>query len=594
MTKALDRKLRTARLRLGADILLSQVGLFAALAGAMLLLAVVAERVFAVEILNVWWYAGVAGGAAVGAVVVWAIKHPGRLATAILIDERLALRERFSTALAFADSDDPFARAACREAHESAGTATIKGRFPIRPTRRWSVAGVAWVAFAAALLWLPIFDVLGNKAEADEVTRQKRALSEAKTDIKKAVSRVEAVVKQMDNPKLAEELAKLAKMQESGNVRAMKREAIKRIEDLAKQLDKLKAGEKMRGAQNLKDRLRQLRGSPKGLDNRLNQALAKARFAEAAKMLEEMRKRLDDARQLEEINKQLAEGKLTPEQAERLKQELADNKLTPEEAQKLAEQLDDLGRQLQELAKNQKELEDALAQAGCDKGLAQLSEEDLRQALKDAGLTDEQIDKLMQTAAACRNASAACQGLGEKMSLAGMQGGEGLTPEELAELIDQLGDMESLEGQLAMIEAALSECELAGACLGQGEAGEGGKIGGLLLAGARDGPLPKNPKWAGPTVGRGPGQASGDRPTGPDEDVTHTKTGVKNDPRASKPIGSWMVKGTQVRGEAKQEFKNVVQAAKDRAAEAISDSRIPREYQPAVKKYFGDLEKKSE
>jgi len=55
-------------------------------------------------------------------------------------------------------------------------------------------------------------------------------------------------------------------------------------------------------------------------------------------------------------------------------------------------------------------------------------------------------------------------------------------------------------------------------------------------------------------------------------------------------IASWYFKGMQVKGEAKRAFAEVVQAGRDRAAEAISENQIPRKYEESVKKYFGRLE----
>ena len=94
-----------------------------------------------------------------------------------------------------------------------------------------------------------------------------------------------------------------------------------------------------------------------------------------------------------------------------------------------------------------------------------------------------------------------------------------------------------------------------------------------------------------PAPGMGPGKAFGKRPTGPDENTGLTKTGVKNTAKASEPIARWFVKGTQVKGESKQEYKDVARVAGDQASEAISENRIPPEFHDAVKKYFGEMEK---
>ena len=71
---------------------------------------------------------------------------------------------------------------------------------------------------------------------------------------------------------------------------------------------------------------------------------------------------------------------------------------------------------------------------------------------------------------------------------------------------------------------------------------------------------------------------------------TSTKnTKVMNKVGEGPVIASWYFKGTQVKGEARREFSEVVQAGRDAAAEAINENEIPRKYQEAVKNYFGRL-----
>jgi hypothetical protein len=55
-------------------------------------------------------------------------------------------------------------------------------------------------------------------------------------------------------------------------------------------------------------------------------------------------------------------------------------------------------------------------------------------------------------------------------------------------------------------------------------------------------------------------------------------------------IASWYFQGSQVKGEAQRDFTEVIQAARDSAAEAISEKQIPRRYEDAIKSYFGRLE----
>jgi hypothetical protein len=55
-------------------------------------------------------------------------------------------------------------------------------------------------------------------------------------------------------------------------------------------------------------------------------------------------------------------------------------------------------------------------------------------------------------------------------------------------------------------------------------------------------------------------------------------------------IASWYFKDVQIKGEARRDFTEVVEAGRANAAEAISENQIPRKYEEAMKKYFGQLE----
>jgi hypothetical protein len=88
----------------------------------------------------------------------------------------------------------------------------------------------------------------------------------------------------------------------------------------------------------------------------------------------------------------------------------------------------------------------------------------------------------------------------------------------------------------------------------------------------------------------GPGRGFGLRGLDKSSQAGTKKTKVKSDAERGPAIASWYVKGTQVKGEARRDFSAVVQAARDSAAEAISDNQIPRKYEQAVKSYFGQLE----
>src|SRR5665213_934278 len=93
---------------------------FTALCGAVLI-AIILDRFFQLELPRewIWMWAGT-GAAIIGAGTYAFIRRPSAHYAAVEIDSRLALKEKFSTALYLRRSSDAFAAAAVRDAEATA------------------------------------------------------------------------------------------------------------------------------------------------------------------------------------------------------------------------------------------------------------------------------------------------------------------------------------------------------------------------------------------------------------------------------------------------------------------------------------------
>jgi len=548
MRETLYKRLRDAGMRHGTNLLLKYLGAALLCAGTVAAVAVAVERALGLEWFRAWHAGALAGAAAVTAGVLGFLKRPNRLEVAVLVDDRLKLRERFSTAVALADSDDPFARAAVADACDRAESVLVGRHFPVRPSRRWLYAAGSWAAAVTLFLAMPTLDLFGHAEERKNENRRIARLDRAKADVRQATSRVETVVKELGDAELSKELARLGDLKDAAKAGDLRRDAIRKLGDLSEKLQELKAGPRQTSARTLQDMLKGLRSVPKGLSRELDQALAKGDLGKVKELLKDLMGKLQ-------------EGKLTDEQQAAL-----------------AEQLKNLGEQLEKLAKSRKALSDELARQGLDRDLASLSEKELREAMKKAGLTDEQIDKLMEQAKACQQAGQNCQGLAQALGKLGasMSSGE-LTPVELSELGEMLDALEGMLQEAGLTEASLEEIENAIALLG---AGQGDQQGLSLIVNVDN--------------ARGKGQAGGKRPIDESTDVGTTKTRTKTKTGKGPIIASWYFKGPQVKGESKKKLTRIIQAAKDSAAEAVSDNEIPRKYEESVKKYFGGLEESTQ
>jgi hypothetical protein len=570
MRETLNKRLRNAGVRHGTNLLLKYLGAALLCAGAAAVIAVAVERVLGLELLRIWYAGALAGAAVVGAGVVWFVKRPRRLEVAVLVDDRLKLRERFSTAVALADSDDPFAQAAVADACDRAESVLVGRHFPVRPSRRWLYAAGSWAAAMTLFLAMPTLDLFSSAEQRTKEARRIARLERAKADVKQATSRVETVVKELGDAELSKELARLGDLKDAAKAGELRRDAIRKLGDLSEKLEKLKAGPRQTSARTLQEMLKGLRSVPKGLSRELDQALARGDLGKVKELLKD-------------LTDKLQEGKLTEAQLAAL-----------------AEQLKNIGDQLDKLAEGQKEMsdeaarqamEDELARQGMDRKMASLNEKDLREALKKAGLTDEQIDKLMEQAKAaqdaarqaCQQAGQSCQGLAQALGKLGQSMSAGqMTPGELAELSEMLDGLEGMLQEAGLTEASLGEIKDAIALLGAGQGDPQGLS--LVMGGNGNGKL----NLIG--NGMGSGGVGGKRPTDESTGVGTTKTRAKTKTGEGPIVASWYFKGPQVKGESKKKLTRVLQAAKAGAAEAVSDNEIPRKYEESVKKYFGGLE----
>lgn len=542
------KRLAEVRLRWGLDRLLRQVGDAALGIGVVAVLAVAVERAFAVRILSDLPIGLFLAAVAVLVAVRWYLTRPSAMQVALALDERLALRERFSTVLAFSESDDPFAVAAREEARRRAAHLDVGRSFPIRPTWRWAHASASWVALALVVLLMPTLDLLGHKAHAQKIAKEQEAVELAKADLAKAVSRVEEVAKQLGASDLASELAELKNFDAPATPQEIRRQGVRALSDVAGKLDEMRKSDAAEAARTLQDMMKQLRMPGEGLSRDLARALARGNFDKAADIAKSLQDRLDR------------------------------DDLSPEERAALSKALGDLARQLERIAAGRKALEDALEFYGLDKKLADLSEDQLRDALQKSGLSQETIEKLLKQAQACRAASQSCSGLAKALGKCAMPG---LSPGDLAALADQLSGLDALAQQLALIDVLQSEIEAAMAIAGAGLGISPGMGAGL---GAYQAGIGQGTGGTG-----GPGQGQGPVDTAGVEPVGTQGMRVSGQAGPGPIVATWYTQEGQIKGEATRAATDVIQAAKDTAAEAVSENRIPARYHESVKHYFGDL-----
>ena len=550
MLEILEKKLRSVWFRRSINLLLKHTGRVLTVVGIIVMLVVLTDRLLAFGIIksvNSQAILYFSAATFVLILLLWLLRQPSRMQVSLLLDERLKLHERFSTTLAFADSEDPFAGAARSEARQKAEHVDLQGHFPIRPTRCWVYAASTWL-IAVAVFFMPQKDLLGFLRKDRQEQKRAEQLEKTKVDIKEAADPVKLAVKQLGEPELADALNKLDQTPKDARPQDVKRQAIRQLGDLSNKIQQMQSGMKLDSVNQLQKMFKQLRGSSDVFSQKLRLALAKGQFSKASNIMSDLQK------------------------------ELAKGNLSPEQQKALAGQLKDLAKRLQDLAQKNEEFEKELEKLGLDKELAKLGEQQLRQELLKRGLAAENIEELLRKASAFRSAAGMCAGLGSAMAACGAGAGL-LSGDGLAAAVDQLNDFDALQQQLMLTKASLDEISRAiaylGDGMGQGLGGQGSFMEGLSNR--------YGPGTGGPGVGYGPRGMAAD-------DTSTQRTRLKNKPGQGPAIASWYFQESQIRGEARREFTEVVQAARDGAAAAISDNEIPRKYEEAIKKYFGRLE----
>ena len=484
-----------------------------------------------------------------GAFLLWTLRCPRRMDVAIEIDRRVGLRERFSTAVALADQESGFAKAACKDAHKAAEHIAVVGQFPIRLSRRWLLVGAAWVLALGVGQLMPELDLFGW-GERDRLEKQKQEdIRQVKTEIDEATLAIKATLTRLGDGELAAELPAMEDVGLEREPEQMKRETIRKLGDVAESLRKMQGDNRLGSLEEMEKMLKGLRGTSGEMSRELSRSLAKGDFSRAA------------------------------EQVRQLQEELVKRELSQNQQRELARQLKALAEQLQQLAERNEGLEKELEKSGLKPGLAKLGEKELRKALQESGLDAEKIEKLMKKARACRSASSSCEGLARALAGCGAAEGE-LAGDALAELAEQLSELESLQQEIAMLEASLAEIGRAVASLGKGAGLEG-------MGGKR--PWSEGLSLGESTGSGGPGKGRGPRETEASGDIATESERVKNAAKAGPVIASWYFHGDQIKGEARQGLTNAVQTARDAAAEAINENRVPRKYESTVKRYFGEL-----
>jgi hypothetical protein len=289
------------------------------------------------------------GIACIAAVVYAIVTRPSAKTAAVEIDARLALKEKFSTALFVRESSDPFARAAVRDAENTAENVSLHKRFPIQFPRAFGgTAGMILLALLTAYL-LPEFDLFGVQSRrVAKAAIVDQAQAQARETVRKAIAEIAAapkIITDKQDIKLA--VADLQAMQNKPDIDPThaKNTADKAMQELQ---------------QAMKDRVKK-----------------NSEYVQAQQEVKEFSKLSppsDDTGPVADAQKAIAQGKYDEAVADLSKAVNNFEKMTPKDQQQTAQQTKQLANALQKLAndpKVQQQMQKQLQQMGANQQQAQ-------------------------------------------------------------------------------------------------------------------------------------------------------------------------------------------------------------------------------
>src|SRR5437588_2578347 len=165
----LDRHVSTVQTKMAVGTFLKALAWAGIVYAIVVWAAVLLDRLVQVHLPRqvMWFWIGVGITVAVSlAYSLW--RRPSRYEAAVAIDDKLALKEKFSTALYVRPSSDPFAKAAVYDAEKTADTVNLQKKFPVRVPGALGGTAVAAIAVFLTAWLLPTFDLFGVEAHRQQ------------------------------------------------------------------------------------------------------------------------------------------------------------------------------------------------------------------------------------------------------------------------------------------------------------------------------------------------------------------------------------------------------------------------------------------
>jgi hypothetical protein len=511
------------------------------------------------------WLASWTGGSAVAgllaAVAATWWKRRGDYEAAVEIDRRFGLRDRVASSLLLSpeERESSMGEALLRDTAERVALVEIPERFAVRA--RWTAALPVAPALGAVLLAL----VANATAPQSSTEASDTAAAQVRDQIRKSADelkkRLEEQRKRATESGLADAEDLFKKLQQ-GTDELKDKQAIDRktallnLNEMAKSLQQRRDG--LSSAENMRKQLEQLKNLEKGPADKFGKAMQQGDMKQALKQLNQLQKdlkegKLDNAqreqltKQLEQMREQLAEAANNFEQAKKeLEQQIQQKQAAgeTEAAAKLQQKLDELnkqGKQIENLEKMAQKLNEA-AQA-CKDGDCQKAADKLGELAQDLEQAQAQLDQL----------------------------------ETVNELMDEIADAKSSMNCEKCQGAGCQECQSQGKGQGQGQGQKGQGF---------------SSQRGQPGRGLGKGRGVGDRPE-EDADGKFYDTRAKTKVKAGEAVRTGFADGPNIAGKSVASVRQEVVESLRTDPDALPDQSLTRSQREQARQFFEGLGKGS-
>jgi hypothetical protein len=403
----LDKHVATVRSKLTTERFLMSLGYAIAIFLALVLLAVLVDRFFWVDLpRQMVWFWATAAAAVLASIIHAMMRRPTPHQAAAMIDDKLGLNEKFSTAMyarTLGSSTDPFMLAAIRDAERTADNVSLHRRFPIAFPKSAFVAIGAAVIVLMVGMFVDRIDFMDRHAKAQLARAQAQQRLEAQhsaQNVLAAVNSLPSAVKANEKVELAKKELEKVMEQPTADPTVVKLTA-KTAEEEAKaaQLDEMKNSQKF--AQALAD-----------------EAVFKS-----------LNPSVDDHGPVADASKDLANGDLSKAIDKLQGLPAKFDEMTAEQKQDATRQMNVLAHQLQKLASDPAAMQN------------------LQKQLQQQGVTQQQIQQAANLAQQAAQGNQQAQQQLQKMQqqmIQQMNGGKGPTPQQQQAISKAMQQMQSL------------------------------------------------------------------------------------------------------------------------------------------------------